>query len=391
MDWNLWDLSAKDALLSRLDLTNPQNRVIRGGTTGIRTIKCGRQMEPPNSTVGPQVSLDSASWPPRKLIFVGSSSADKAWASQVSDRLTGTESEGKCWTTEFPLGLLTFEALERMLRECAGAVFIVVTADSGTPNENVMIEVGLVAGRMGRTRVALCTSGDVHLPSDLAAVTHIENILETTAGTRTISRDAIHRLQEWAKALPTTLHGIPCTQVLQGYSGRWRVVLNFEKWRCTPVSDDVKELKNGQLNGRGLNIAALNADVLLHIPADGQNGSGVLVGKLTLHSQESDGKQAYTGLFHISASISQVTCGKDGGMTLRTQTIMRQPIVQAGKPPTGEALPEELAAPWIFSWKLTPSKSDPELMDILFRTGADLPHWSEGKGSAYKESVSSLW
>jgi hypothetical protein len=45
---------------------------------------------------------------------------------------------GKCWVDEFPLGLTTFEALERMLHMCVGAVFILDTAESdGRPNDNV--------------------------------------------------------------------------------------------------------------------------------------------------------------------------------------------------------------------------------------------------------------
>jgi hypothetical protein len=344
-------------------------------------------MEQPNTTVGPQNSPDTESGSVDKSVFVGSSSADRELASEITERLSRIKGViGKCWTEEFPLGLLTFEALERMLRMCVGAVFVIATADdSGRPNDNVMIEVGLVAGRMGRTRVALCTNGGVHLPSDLAGVTRIENILSasdteklpregTSVGTREISEVAMERLKKWAKVLPAMLQGAPCAQVLHGYSGRWRVVLNFERWRNKIVGND---------------IAGLNADILLHIPADGQGGSGILIGRLTLSWQQS-GKVVYTGLFHVCASISDVTCRIDGSMTLRTQTIMRQAILQDGNPSTEEALPEELAAPWIFTWDLKPAKSDPGLMNVTFRT--DVPSgWTEGKGSAYREPVSSFW
>jgi hypothetical protein len=98
----------------------------------------------------------------------------KRWSAgylQVAQYLTSLPGVvGKCIVEEFPLRLLTFEALERMLCMCAGAVFILVTADNnGRPNDNVLIEVGLVSGRMGRTRVAICTNGGVHLLSDLDA------------------------------------------------------------------------------------------------------------------------------------------------------------------------------------------------------------------------------
>jgi Predicted nucleotide-binding protein containing TIR-like domain len=61
-----------------------------------------------------------------------------------------------------------------MLRACSGAVFIVSPEADGGPNHNVLIEFGLVAGRMGRPNVALCKSGGVSLPSDLLAVTVVE-------------------------------------------------------------------------------------------------------------------------------------------------------------------------------------------------------------------------
>jgi hypothetical protein len=324
-----------------------------------------------------------------KLIFVGSSSADRELASQVTGCLSKIPNvKGKCWTEEFPLGLLTFEALERMLRTCAGAVFIVASVDDrGRPNENIMIEVGLVAGRMGRTRVALCTNGSVHLPSDLAAVTKIENMLappnsplpgtEETASIRgTISTLAAERLRDWATTLPAMLQGVPCTQVLHDYSGHWQVVLDFEKWRTKVV---------------GSGFAGLSAEVLLHIPCNGLAGSGILVGKLTLRwKPDGDRKELYTGLFHACSSISDVTCQAHGSMMLRTQTLMRQAILQTGDPSPGDALPSELAGPWIFRWDLKPSELDPGMMEVKFHTDFR-SDWSEGKGSAYRSSANSWW
>lgn len=160
---------------------------------------------------------------------MGHHPTDRKLAAQVAKQLSQIPGvAGKCWTEEFPLGLLTFEALERMLRTCDGAVFIITLSDRGMPNENVMIEVGLVAGRMGRTRVALCTEPNVVLPSDLAAVSRIEKIVSSphSAGDkkgarrkRTISPLAVERLRDWATVLPAMLQGAPCTQVMRGYSG----------------------------------------------------------------------------------------------------------------------------------------------------------------------------
>ena len=104
------------------------------------------------------------------------------------------------------------------LRECSdggGAVFIVSPDGSRHPNENVMIELGLVAGRMGRARVALCVCGDVALPSDLLPVTRID-----MNGTLPIENAAIERLTAWAKPIPEILNSVSCADVLHGNSGR---------------------------------------------------------------------------------------------------------------------------------------------------------------------------
>ena len=71
----------------------------------------------------------------RKKVFVGSSHGDRALAEQVCTHLSRQGGvAGICWTTAFPVGLLTFEALERMLEECSGAVFIVSPEADGGPN-----------------------------------------------------------------------------------------------------------------------------------------------------------------------------------------------------------------------------------------------------------------
>lgn len=311
-----------------------------------------------------------------KRIFVGSSSPDRALAAHVAERLTTNGVLGECWTESYPLGLLTFEALERMLCRCVGAVFIVSPGENGHPNENVMIELGLVAGRMGRTRVALCVCGEVTLPSDLLAVTRID--MDRTLPTKDA---AIERLTGWAKLIPAILNSVSCTDVLHGYSGRWRAVLNFDKWRTVSVTDG--------------SVAALNADLLLQIPTSGRAGAGLLVGKLILHWENLDSnqsEQAYSGSFNVSASVSDVTCDAGGGMTFRTQTLSRQVVVQEGIALLKESLPEELAAPWLFRWTLQPlePETDPPLMGVTLVTDVRTD-WSAGTGSAYKEVLAGLW
>lgn len=296
-------------------------------------------------------------------------------AEKIAAVLTDNVVVGECWTDAFPLGLLTFEALERMLRRCVGAVFIVSPDSSGHPNENVMIELGLVAGRMGRSRVALCVCGCVTLPSDLLAVTRID-----MGDSSSLDQNAIERLTGWVRPIAALMQSVSCTEVLHGYTGRWKVVVNFQRWRGQAISDP--------------SIAALNGDILLQIPACGYGGVGVLIGKLTLHlaSPGVEGAEpSFTASYNVCASINNVSCCGDGSMVFRTQTLVRQAILKTGNEPARELLSEELAAPWLFRWKFVPTDVEPPpIMSVMFET--DLrSDWSAGKGSAYKDAFSSLW
>lgn len=316
-----------------------------------------------------------------KHIFVGSASGDLDLARTIARYLSQVEDVcGECWNQEFPLGLLTFEALEQMLRTCVGAVFVASAETCQQPNNNVMIELGLVAGRMGRTRVALYTLADVKLPSDLAAITRIQEPAPNPAGTEPntlqghahgadLRKESIHALKQWARSLPTALSGLPVTQVLHGYSGRWRVVLSMDKWRSKEVTD---------------NVVALTSDVLLHIPVQGQGGTGIAFGRITIHWKGTDQRQPYTGIFLFCTSVSDVICGMDGSMTFRTQTLIRQHVLESGDLTPNDAYPDESEAPWVSRWHFVPCAADPGLMAVSYST--EVRHdWTEGRGTAYRE------
>src|SRR5271170_2591129 len=119
----------------------------------------------------------------KQCVFVGSSTEGLEKANEVNDLLASIGGvEPLLWTEVFEPGMLTFEALENMLLQCCGAVFIATPDDESvvrgakviTPNSNILLEFGLVAGRIGRHNIALCVFGDVKLPSDLKGLTVIE-------------------------------------------------------------------------------------------------------------------------------------------------------------------------------------------------------------------------
>src|SRR5258708_7642933 len=98
----------------------------------------------------------------QREIFIGSSSEALDHAHHVADVLS-EQGDVKCmvWTEVFEVGYLTFETLEAVLLRCCGAVFVASPDDPTTirqrsvraPRANIMLEFGLMAGRMGRHNI----------------------------------------------------------------------------------------------------------------------------------------------------------------------------------------------------------------------------------------------
>src|ERR1035438_5978479 len=88
-----------------------------------------------------------------RSVFVGSSSEGRPEAAEVRELLENKDTETVFWPEIFAPSSLTFEALEDMLLECCGAVFVATPDDHGAirgrpvemPRANVMLEFGLGA------------------------------------------------------------------------------------------------------------------------------------------------------------------------------------------------------------------------------------------------------
>ena len=118
----------------------------------------------------------------KRRVFIGSSSEYLPEVSRIKQLLDNDSIECVLWTTVFQPGYLTFEALESMLLDCGAAVFLATPDDEAeirhervaTPRANVMLEFGLVAGRLGRHNIAVCRYTNANMPSDLQGLTVIE-------------------------------------------------------------------------------------------------------------------------------------------------------------------------------------------------------------------------
>lgn len=117
----------------------------------------------------------------KPTVFVGSSGEGKKIARAVQFQLSD-EALVSVWDEGvFGLGQGTLEALVAMLDRFDFAVLVITADDVLTsretshqaPRDNVMFELGLFMGRLGRARTfGVCSNNrDLRLPSDLAGVT----------------------------------------------------------------------------------------------------------------------------------------------------------------------------------------------------------------------------
>jgi hypothetical protein len=304
-----------------------------------------------------------------KRIFVGSSSRSDAesYANVVCDLIAQIDPQRVKpvhWRDAFPLGLLTFGALERMLRICSGFVLIATPDVEGQPNENVMLEFGLVAGRMGITNVVLCKHPDARVPSDLLSVTYVELKPATDGNGMALSTSSVSSLRQWVLGLPETMEGMPSTQLVHGYTGRWRVFLTFDRWRQVSIG--------------AKSIATMEGILDLIIPPDGQQGFGLAKGDILVHLQAADTEKIpFEARYKVCSEISDVQCLPCGELTLRSHTLSRQRTHVNGSPSPEEGLDDEEVGPWNFSWHMIP---DPDNTCFKVTVKTDLVEWTSAKG-----------
>jgi Predicted nucleotide-binding protein containing TIR-like domain len=308
-----------------------------------------------------------------KQIFVGSSSHGDAetYARLVCDQVARIDPKNVkplYWRDAFPPGLAIFEALEQMLRTCSGAVLVATPEIGGQPNENVMLEFGLVAGRMGRTSVVLCKHPEAKVPSDLSSLTCVE-LNANAEGHGIFSDSGAGMLKKWALELPETMEGGPSTRMVHRYTGRWKVFLQLDRWRKIQIS--------------GRSLATFEGKVDLIIPPEGNNGFGLATAEVFVHLEEAaSGNPPFETRYMICAQVSDVKCLPSGEVVFRSQTLSRQVTNGSGKPWPEEGLDDEKAGPWHFAWRMLPSPEN-DRFDVKLKTDLE---WTSATGELRRDS-----
>jgi hypothetical protein len=301
----------------------------------------------------------------RLEIFVGSSSESLPLAKQVTSVLSRV-AHVHCvdWPTIFHPGSVTFEALEGMLLRCCGAVFVASADDHNvirghdvrSPRANVMLEFGLVAGRMGRENIAICQFGDVALPSDLNGMTVIPMDAPVEAGDDAgFRKSAEQKLRLWASRLLATADRIPRTEVVHGYTGRWELNVQLHMWR------DLVVKKPGYVYIKG------KLDLLM--PSSGQTGRGLAHGHLRFLLP--DGESNYEGEYLTAHEITGAFCEKDGSLQFSTEAFAVQRMRATGQPPPQLANMDVSPEPWTARWRLSPC-ADPLALRGEVHTQGDI-------------------
>jgi len=326
-----------------------------------------------------------------RKIFIGSSTEALGKAKGVRCVLSAIEgTKGVLFNEFFEPGTLTFEALEEMLQECDGAVFIATPDDKAmirgretlVPRANVLLEFGLVAGRFGRHNVAVCRYGGAGLPSDLKGLTVIEmdgaeldtsdhKVILTDRAEPVISPQsdgkngaevglerpgphARRRLRMWVRRLTSTTEGIARTDLVHGYAGRWDFKVQLVKWMDFPIEYP--------------SYAQINGVFDLFIPASGHAGKGQVRGRVLfkLYGQDPAEATAFQGELRSAHEITNLTCQEDGGMEFASEAFITQKISAIGARPPDLLDIDPLPGPWTAQWSLLPS-SEPRTLVGLFR------------------------
>lgn len=306
-----------------------------------------------------------------RRVFVGSSTESLDKATNICETLSKVDSslESSLWKKWFEPGFLTFEVLEEMLGSCCGAVFV-ATPDDRTivrgreiacPRGNVLLEFGLVAGRLGRHNVAVCQYGGAVLPSDLKGLTVIEMDGPD-------SKEAEEKLRIWASRLYATADTISRTQLVHGYTGRWEFNLQLHKWRDVPI--------------RPHDYAQVKGSLGLYLAATGQTGNGLAHARLffKLTGQDS-GAKIFQGEYHTSYEITDAFCHTDGSLEFTTQAFALQKVYTRGVPPLELEGLDIQPEPWSSRWKLAPGSEPRSLEGSVITEGTGI---TEGRVVATK-------
>jgi predicted nucleotide-binding protein len=118
---------------------------------------------------------------PKKIIFLGSSTAAKKQAQLLAERLSSPSIAFLPWWDAFTPGRTLLEDLDSIRQRVDGALLLfspesettIRTVEHSIPALNVIFELGYFYGHFGKRNVAMVKYGQFYLPSDLGGYIYI--------------------------------------------------------------------------------------------------------------------------------------------------------------------------------------------------------------------------
>ena len=115
-------------------------------------------------------------------IFIGSSTEHVSIAKEIAQIVEDCEHRAILWTKWFKPTDFTFSRIMDLPNEVDGGIFILAPDDElnheegaiYVPRDNVLIEAGILFGKLGTPHVALCKVSKTKLASDWAGITYIK-------------------------------------------------------------------------------------------------------------------------------------------------------------------------------------------------------------------------
>jgi hypothetical protein len=249
-----------------------------------------------------------------KTIFIGSSSEAISQAEVVAAALNRLP-DVKClvWPETISLSALTWESIEAVANQVAGAVLLAAPDDvcrvrgvnRRVPRTNVILEWGYLTGILGRARVALCKYTGVALPNDLDSLTYCSlGDFPGRNSSAAISADSEAKLRLWASGLPSLALAQPTSLVVHGYTGLWTVRRSYARWRGIDL---------------GAGDSVRNEGILhLVIHKSGRRGHGSEVGTVLISVR------GCTAEFRVTDVIRDAEVGQEGQLRIISESFSRQ-------------------------------------------------------------------
>lgn len=275
---------------------------------------------------------------PKPTVFIGSSSEGINIAKAIQ-----VELDHGCEVVIWSQGLFglsggTLEALVEASNKFDFAILVITPDDVAfsrgkekqIPRDNVLLELGLFIGALGRERVFFIyeRTKNIDLPSDLAGITpatfslHKSGNLQSSVGAScTKIENAIRKLgarrdtKLRSKLVENKFESNP--DLCHGLSGIWECTVNFKVWAGRTLA------KN--------EYASFHGTAALQLRLDGLSGYGYIFGTTRVELKDCFAE------FRIKDVIKNAFTDKSGKVVILSKMETRDRVLIKGMPPEGQA------------------------------------------------------